>query len=428
MGIPTVTIASSELVGLARSTAFSQGVADMPFVVVPHPIGGIPKNEVTKKAKDAYPLIVKAAIDWKSTATMPAFKPPYPAVTFNFKGTTAAVNELFMEKGWSLGLPIVPPTSEKVAAMLKGTTRQPGEILGQLKPRMSSLTVELVATAAVMAGCKPEYMPVLIAIAEAMVAPEANWVGVATATGSTGALVIVNGPIVKEIGIASTQGAATRGHHANASIGYAVNLLASIPGGSRPPSPKKATLGSPTDFVAWIFGENEAALPKGWTTYAEDRGFKRTDSVVTLMGIWPGVNVVDLWSVSPEEHVNWFSHAVSPLLSVGGPCFSGQMTMPHIIGLGPEHLDMYIKAGWKKADISKAIWEKTRIPFSSWAKGCPEQKAFRAKFGEVTPETLVPITLKPDYLQIVIAGGAGQHSHYFAPFLNANPVSKVVKK
>ena len=428
MGIPTVTVASSELVGLAKSTAFSQGVADMPFVVVPHPMGGIPKAEITEKAKDAYPLIVKTAIDWKPAATMPPPKPVYPAATFTFNGTTAAVNEMFMGKGWSLGLPIVPPTSEKVAEMLKGTTRKPGEVIGQLKPRMSSLTVELVATAAVMAGCKPEYMPVLIAIAEAMVAPQSNWGGVATATGSVGALIIVNGPIAKEIGIASTQGAASRGHHANAAIGYAVNLLAAIPGGSRPPSPKKATLGSPTDFVAWIFAENEAAVPKGWTTYAEDRGFKRTDNVVTLMGIWPGVNVVDLWSVSPEEHVNWFSHTVSPLLGVGGPCFSVQMTQPHIIGLGPEHVDIYVKAGWKKDQISKAIWEKARIPFSSWAKGCPEQAVFRQKFGEVTPDTLVPISLKPEYLQIVIAGGAGQQSHFFAPFLSASPVSKLITK
>ena len=77
---------------------------------------------------------------------------------------------------------------------------------------------------------------------------------------------------------------------------------------------------------------------------------------------------------------------------------------------------------------AKAIWEKASIPFSSWAKGCPEQKVFREKFGEVTPDTLVPITLKSEYLQIVIAGGAGQHSHFFAPFLNAAPVSKIIKK
>ena len=199
------------------------GVADMAFVVVPHPMGGIPLPEITQKAKDAYPLMVKAAIDWKPTVTMPAPKPVYPAATFSFKGSQGDVNDLFFDKGWSLGLPINPPTTEKVAAMLKGTTRKPDEVLGQLKPRMSSLTVELVAVAGVMAGCKPEHMPVLIAISEAMLDPKANWVGVATATGSVGALIVVNGPIAKEIGIASGQGAATRGHYANAAIGYAVN-------------------------------------------------------------------------------------------------------------------------------------------------------------------------------------------------------------
>ena len=233
---------------------------------------------------------------------MPPPKPTYPAVTFTFKGTESGVNELFVEKGWSLGLPLVPPTPDKVAAMLKGTTRKPDEVLGQLKPRMSSLTIELVAVSGVMAGCKPEYMPVLVAIAEAMVGPKTNWGGMATATGSVGALVIVNGPIVKEIGIAAGQGCASRGWQANASIGYRPKSHGHVPGGSRPPQQKKTTLGSPMDFVAWIFAENKAELPKGWTTYAEDRGFKRTDSVVTVMGIWPGINAVDLWSATPEEH------------------------------------------------------------------------------------------------------------------------------
>ncbi len=279
-----------------------------------------------------------------------------------------------------------------------------------------------------MAGCKPEYMPVLITAMEALLSPGANWRGSATSTGSIGALVIVNGPIVKEIGLAYSQGAASRMHHANASLGYAIDLIAAVVGGSKPPSPKKTTLGSPADFVAWVFGENEDALPKGWQPYHVDKGFKKTESVVTVMGIWPPVNVVDLWSATPEELSNWFSHAVSPLLSIGGPCWASQMEQPHIIGLGPEHAEIYAKAGWTKDQIKEAIWKKARIPFSSWAKACPNQAAFREKFGEVNQDTLVPITLKPEYLQIVIAGGKGQHSHYFAPFPGSNPVSKVITK
>jgi len=400
----------------------------MSFVVVPHPFGGVTIEEINQKATDVFPSILNAATKWKPTAVMPPMKPTYPAERLAYKGTNEDINALFIDKGWSLGLPIMPPTPEKVAAMLKGTSRKPGDVLGQVPPRMGSLTVELVATHAVMAGCKPEYMPVLIAAMEAILTPEANWRGAATSTGSIGALVIVNGPIVKEIGLAYSQGAASRMHHANASLGYAIDLIAAVVGGSKPPSPKKTTLGSPADYVAWVFGENEDALPRGWQPYHVDRGFKRTDSVVTVMGIWPPVNVVDLWSATPEELSNWYSHAVSPLLSIGGPCWISQMEQPHIIGLGPEHAEIYAKAGWTKDQIKKAIWEKTRIPFSSWARACPNQTAFKEKFGEVTPDTLVPITLKPEYLQIVVAGGKGQHSHYFAPFPSSSPVSKVITK
>jgi len=428
MGIPTVSIATSEFVGLSKDTAMSQGAADMSFVVVPHPMGGIPIEEITQKAKDVFPAILDAAIKWKPVAEMPPKKLTYPAETLMFKGMHEDINTLFFERGWSLGLPIMAPTPEKVSEMLKGTSRRPDQVLGQVPPRMGSLTVELVAAHAVMAGCKPEYMPVLIAAMEALISPEANWRGSATSTGSIGALVIVNGPIVKEIGLAYSQGAASRMHHANASIGYAIDLIAAVVGGSKPPSPKKTTLGSPADFVAWIFGENEDALPKGWRPYHVDKGFKKDDSVVTVMGIWPPTNVVDLWSSTPEELSNWFSHAVSPLLSIGGPCWTSQMEQSHIIGLGPEHAEIYAKAGWTKDQIRKAIWEKARIPFSSWAKGCPNQAAFREKFNVVTPDTLVPITLTPEYLQIVIAGGKGQHSHYFAPFPGSSPVSKIVSR
>ncbi len=428
MGIPTVSIASSEFIGLSRDTALGQGVADMSFVVVPHPFGGITIDDINQKARDAFPSILKAATQWKPTAEMPPMKPTYPAEQFAYKGTEDDINTLFIEKGWSLGLPIVPPTIEKVAAMLKGTSRKSSDVLGQVPPRMGTLTVELVATHAVMAGCKPEYMPVLIAAMEAMLAPEANWRGAATSTGSIGALVIVNGPIVKEIGLAYGQGAASRMHHANASLGYAIDLIAAIVGGSKPPSPKKTTLGTPADYVAWIFGENEDALPSNWQPYHVDKGFKKTESVVTVMGIWPPVNVVDLWSATPEELSTWFSHAVSPLLSIGGPCWTSQMEQPHIIGLGPEHADIYAKAGWTKEKIRKVIWEKARIPYSSWARACPNQAVFKEKFGDVAPDTLVPITLKPEYLQIVITGGKGQHSHYFAPFPSSSPVSKVITK
>jgi hypothetical protein len=312
--------------------------------------------------------------------------------------------------------------------MLKGTSRRPEEVVGRVPPRMGGLTIELVATHAVMAGCKPSYMPLLIAALEALLDPIANWRGVTTTTATSAAMVIVNGPIVKEIGLASGQGAAGKMHHANASIGYAINLSLGIVGGSKPPTPDKSILGGPADFVCWIFGENEDKLPAGWKPFHVDRGFKESDSVVTVMGIYPPVDNIDHWSITPEEHVNWWGHLVTPLLSIGGPCWITQMEQPHLIGLGPEHAQLVVGAGWTKDQFRKALWEKARIPFSAWPKGCPNTDLFLKKFGKVTPDTLVPFTFKPEDLYVVIAGGYGKHSHFFAPFPGCFPVSRIVQK
>jgi len=428
LGIPTVTITTTEFASLARDTAFGQG-AEPSFVVVPHPMGMISLAEIRQKAESVFPEILKAATDWQPVVkpTLLA-KPAYPAEKLKLKGTVENINAIFLSRGLSLGIPIIPPTPERVREMLKGTSRRPEEVVGRVPPRMGALTIELVATHAVMAGCKPSYMPLLISALEALLDPIANWRGITTTTATSAAMVIVNGPIVKEIGLASGQGAAGKMHHANASIGYAINLALGIVGGSKPPTPDKSTLGGPADFVCWIFGENEDKLPAGWKPFHVDRGFKESDSVVTVMGIYPPVDNIDHWSITPEEHVNWWSHLVTPLLSIGGPCWITQMEQPHIIGLGAEHAQLVAGAGWTKDQFRKALWEKARIPFSAWPKGCPNTDLFLKKFGEVTPDTLVPFTFKPQDLHVIIAGGYGKHSHFFAPFPGCFPVSRMVQK
>lgn len=428
MGIPTVTIASSEFTGLAKDTALGQGAADLSFVIVPHPMGMISLEEIRKKADRVFPEILRMATEWKPEVKLPPMKSVYPAGKLKFKGSVEEFNKFFFEKRLSLGLPVLPPTPERVTEILKGTTRKPDELLGMVPPRMGALTVELVAIHAAMAGCKPEYMPVLIAALEALLDPKANWRGLTTTTATSSILVIVNGPIIYEIGLASRQGAAGSGYHANASIGYAINLIADIVGGSKSPTPDKSLLGGPGDFVCWIFGENQVAIPKGWETYHADRGFKKTDSVVTIMGVYPPVDNIDHWSITPEEHINWWANLVTPLLSIGGPCWITQMDQPHIIAIGPEHAQLISAGGWTKDQFRKTFWEKARIPFSAWPKGCPNVDLLVKKFGPVHPDTRIPMTLKADELHVVIAGGAGKHSHFFAPFPGCFPVSRLVRK
>jgi hypothetical protein len=400
----------------------------MSFVIFPHPMGMIPLEEIRQHTDQLFPEIMKAATQWKPTAKLAATKSPYPAERFKFTGTANDVSKLFFERGWSMGLPIMPPTPERVAEMLKGTTRKPDDVIGIVPPRMGVLTVEMAAVHCVMAGCKPEYMPVVIGTMEALLVPEVNLRGAFTTTGTTAALIIVDGPIVKEIGLAYGQGSAGKGHHANAAIGYAVNSIIYAVGGSKPPATDKGTLAAPSDFTGWIFGENEDALPKGWNPLHVDRGFKKTDSVVTVMGIYPPVENIDHWSSTPEEQIRWWKYLITPLMDVNGPCSPINISQPKIIGLGPEHAQSMAAAGWTKATFAKAFWEQTQVPLSAWPKSC-DRASLEAQMGKkLTESTMIPVTQTPDLIEVVIAGGAGKHSHYFGPFPGCRPASKLITK
>jgi hypothetical protein len=388
----------------------------------------ISKSEVEEKAEQAFAEILQAATKWQPASDLKSAKPVYPADRFEFSGSIKDVNKLFFDKGWSLGLPIIPPTPESVAEMLKGTSRRPEEIIGQIPPRMGALTVELLAVHAVMAGCKPEYMPLLIAALEGLLTSEVSWRSALTTTATTQFLIIVNGPISREIGLACDEGAAGKGHLANTSIGYAINLVAYAVGGSKPHAMDKSTLGSPGDCVCWVFGENEDKLPLDWPPLHVDRGFKPTDNTVTVMCSYPPVANIDHYSTTPQEHLRWWSYLISPLTNIGGP--GNPLSMQHspILALGPEHAHLLASAGWSKDDFRQAFWEQTRIPLSAWPAGCTYMKRLAELFGPVNSESRIPITLEAKQFLVLIAGGAGKQSHYFGQFPGCQPITKLIGK
>jgi hypothetical protein len=403
-GIPTVTIATTEFINLAKQTALGYGVADMAFVVVPHPIGSINREDVRKKADDSFPEILKMVTEWKPATNPPPLRPLYPAETFKFKGDIMDIQEMFFKKGWSAGLPIVPPTAERVKEMLRGTSHSPDELICQAPPRMGAITVELVAVYAVMAGCKPEYMPVLLAVLDAMREKKFDWREAAVTTGSIGPMIMINGPIIKELDIAYNQAAASWGHHPNLSIGYAIGLLWYVAGGAKPPIWDKSTFGSPTDLVVWVFAENEDANP--WEPYHVEMGYKKSENVVTVRNVYPTIDIPDHNSKTAEQHLKWWVNAISPM--IGKPyCLP---TEECFLVLNPEWSKKLAEEGWTKDKIRKYVWENCRRPFSAWPPGaCYPKKEFEL----LTTNTQIPLTLKPEQLRIVVSGGAGKHNQYF---------------
>ncbi len=399
----------------------SFGSADMAFVVVSHPMGMIKEDEVRAKADKAFPEILKASTQWKPSRTeLPGLKKkPYPLEVIKFKGTYKDVNKMFFEKGWSLGLPIIPPTKEAVKAMLKGTSHKPEEVVWKgIPPRMGVITVELVATLGEMAGCKPQHMPLLLAIVEGVSHPDYNWRAMATTTQKRAPFVLVNGPIRKELDVAYSTGAGGAGHPTNVSMGYFLTLLRYIVGGAKPPDASKMDQGWPGTIAAAVYGENEEANP--WKEpYHVGMGFKSTDSVVTVGSSTPPSNNSDHASNNAKD----LAENISIMMTVAGGGIGCFNTFGALLILAPEHAATIAGDGWTKEDLKKFLWEKTRLPY--WAfpgipKGGDPSPIFNCippkEFGPYTDDTPIPVFDSPKRFQIAVVGGPGKHSMIWSLF------------
>ena len=412
LGIPTVTVVTNSFVGDAKASALGIGVPDMAFVFVPHPMGGISLDAIRAKADAAFPDILKAATQWKPTVTkLPPAKSPY-VKSSKFTGTYADVNKMFFEKGWSMGLPVVPPTPELVRAMLKGTSHHPDEILWEVPPRGGALTVKLAAIHAVMAGCRPEYMPVLLAAIDGLRSDKMSWRSATTTTHPNSPLVIVNGPIVKELGIAYNTGAAGGCYLPNVSIGNAICLIARVVGGAKPPDADKSTLGYPGNMIATVIGENEDANP--WEPYHVEKGYKKNDNIVTVTVGGPPVNWQDHSSTTMEQVMRVAAGTVN-YPGQNGSCyrtpFQGWGGDVFFI-LSAEFASLLKKDGWTKDSIRKFLFENGRHSIGELQAECVEivEKRLGSK---VTAETLLPASSSPEQIQIVVSGGMGKQSQYW---------------
>lgn len=406
----------------------------MAFVEVEHPLGMIPFEEVRAKADKAFPEIVRMATQWQPAAARPmAAKPPYPAERISFKGTYESLNNLFYEKGWSLGLPIIPPTPEAVEAMLKGTKHNPAEVVWVVPPRQGQLTVELVATLGAMAGCKPEHMPLLLTIVKALSHPDYDWRGNSTTTAPTAPVIIINGPLVKELGIASSTGALGGEMPVNITLGYFVNLVGDIVGGSVPPDVDKSTLGSREDLVAIVLAENDAKNP--WKqSYAVEHGFQPTDSVVTAFGAYMGTNNTDHTSVKAETLLNTIAASAAGASAGITSCLTRydqpstwQNAVKFIfLFLSYEHADTIYRDYPTKRAVEEYLVKKIVLPYWGYA---PTQCVIPKEFGPYDENTLIPRFTGPEQIHIVVTGGAGKQSQVWPPFLtDVRPVSVVVEE
>jgi hypothetical protein len=303
-----------------------------------------------------------------------------------------AVEQCF-ERGWSDGLPVVPPTDERIIRMLSGTSRPAGEVVGHVPPNLLPCTVEKVAINAVMAGCKPAYMPVVLAALETALDPLFTMHGLLCTTCFSGPIIVVNGPIAAAIGMNSGVNALGQGNRANATIGRALQLIIRNVGGGRPGELDLATLGSPGKYT-FCFAEDES--DPGWEPLSVARGIARGKNAVTLFQGDGILGFIDQRSRTPEELMR--SLAMS-LVAVGHPKLC-EFTNAMLV-LSPEHYAIFRDAGWDRRRIESELHATMRRPGRDLIQGAQG-------VGEaIVPSRADEMVNKfwPDGLLIVRAGG-----------------------
>lgn len=302
------------------------------------------------------------------------------------------------------GLPVVPPDAERVSAMLALNGYQAEEAIALLPPGFETATAGDIAICAVMAGCRPEYLPVLMAATEALADMHFNLVGIATTTGSAAPLYIVNGPIAARIGLHAGHNALGPGHRANATIGRAMTLILQNIGGARPGEVDMATLGQPAKY-ACCFAENAAESP--WPPLHVERGFPEQASVVTVAGIAGTVEVNDSDSVDAGGLAQTFAQSMLIAGVAGGSGFLGGGE-PLCI-LPPEWAAQFHGGGYSKLQVKTAIWERATLPV---AKLAPAMRARRMAAAADPAAGILRVAEKPEDLMIVVAGGVGRKAAY----------------
>ena len=342
-----------------------------------------------------------------------------PAATFETLDDLDAINALYRERRWSDGLPIVPPTVQRVERMLQHTQRGREEIVAHVAPGYGAATVERIAINAVMAGCDPQYLPVLIAATEAVADPAFNLQGIQATTNSVAVWLIVNGPIRKTLNVNEAYNCIGQGRWSNATLGRAMRLVLQNIGGALPGEMDRATQGQPGKYT-FCCAENEEASP--WEPLHVERGFAREASTVTVVGAEGTMNMnthskeaMELARVMAETLVhppsNEYVHGGEPWLIIG-----------------PEHAEIFKRGGLTKADVKRHLWALSKMPAGRLAKKELERArdSRTEALGELTDDTLLPICDRPEDVMLIVAGGPGTHSVYVPCFGNSRAVTREI--
>ena len=321
------------------------------------------------------------------------------------------VQEAFLARAWTDGLPIIPPTEMKVREMIAGAGGAASEVIGIIPPRWAEATLENIAVNAVMAGCLPAHMPVLVTAIAAACDPAFGLYSVQATTHPCGVLVIVTGPLAEALGMNGGYGAFGPGNRANATIGRALRLVLINVGGALPGNGDQATQGSPCKFT-YCIAENEAATP--WEPLRIALGFRREDSTVTVFSGEAPHNVNDHVCSSGENILL----TVADTMATIGHNNSGAIGAGDVlVVLGPEHSRHIADDGISRRDVQEFLFRHARNTVGKIRhKAMWNMNAWPDWIDTDDDDAEVPIVEKPEDITILVAGGAGKHSCFIPTF------------
>jgi hypothetical protein len=331
--------------------------------------------------------------------------------------------ETWFDKGVTDGLPVIPPTRERVARMLAGTARDGAELVGEVAPNYGRATVEKIAINAVMAGCRPEYLPVVLAAVEAACDPAFALHGMSTSTHFSAPLIVVNGPIRERIGVNCSFGVFGPGFRANATIGRALRLIMINLGGVKPGETSMSTFGHPGRYT-YCIGEFEEASP--WPPLAAERGVPAGQSAVTLFAGEAPHGISDHASRTARELAGSLGWSMSALWNIKHfPLYSHTMLL-----VGPEHARTFAEEGWSKEDLRRQIHDTVRVPYRTLLPDADNGEGTNLRFGKgpkPQPDELISKFPSPADLHVVVAGGtAGRFSMAIPGWLGTRNGSRPV--
>jgi hypothetical protein len=424
-GTPTVAITAEGFAEDAHWSARLFGCPEAPLLVTRQAITSQPEALIHEMIDAGMDQAARAFLETPGEPAQ-SFKHHVTAVgagAFRYQGSDLLdcfdrMNADFIAKGWSDGLPLVPPTREKVDAMVAASGRAPEEVVGVFDPGYGVGTVEKIAANAVMAGCKPESMPVVLAVAEAFLDPFYGLRCLSMSTGPQHPLILLSGPYAAQIGMNSGCCALGPGSVSavNVGIGRASRLLMMNVGLSYPAVSDMDTIGATGKFGACV-AENEARTP--WELFGVSKGFAPDDTVVTLHGPYAQSDVTDFCSTTPEALLETFAMAARNaavtatgiwLTAAGGDTQEGPFHCDWnpLLMLAPDHADVFRLAGWSRAQVQAEFFRQARLPFRELMHHQPAELFANAhphlQWLWDNPDTEVSLYRRPEQIDIYVVG------------------------